>query len=325
MVKVGIFGVGHLGRIHLAQLADLKHVELIGFYDPHDETARSVEAQYRIKRYEDPALLIQDSDMCDVVTPTVTHFDLATQILRAGKHIFIEKPVTESSKQAEELCALVREAGVKCSIGHVERFNPAFLSVKKMIHKPMFIESHRLSQFNPRGTDVSVVFDLMIHDLDIILNIVQSDIKRISASGVSVLSEQPDIANVRLEFNNGCVANITSSRLSLNKMRKMRIFQQQAYLSIDFLNKKSELIKIKSTIEQDSILDIPITLADGSRKVLTLDAPVVEESNAIKEELRAFIDCILHDTDPPVSIEEAYHAVTIAERIVSDINNLIIK
>lgn len=323
MVKVGVFGVGHLGVIHVAQLMDLKHVEVVGFYDPNEENAQACIQKFGITRFKDETSLIAAADALNIVTPTIFHFELAKQIIRAGKHLFIEKPATESAAEALELCAMVREAGVKCTVGHVERFNPAFLALQSYLSKPLFIEAHRLSQFNPRGTDVSVVFDLMIHDLDIILSIVKSDIKRISASGVKVLSDNADIANVRLEFNNGCIANITASRISLKKMRKMRIFQKDAYLSVDFLDKRTEIVRIKDTVEAPSLLDFPITMRNGDTKVITLEGPEIKETNAIREEIRTFIDCIVNDTPPRVSIEEAYAAVKLAEEILEKINNLI--
>jgi predicted dehydrogenase len=323
MVKIGLFGVGHLGLIHLSQLLDLKEFSFVGFYDPDDVAAQNAIDKYGIQRFTDKSSLIAECDALDIVTPTIYHYEIAKEVIRAGKHLFIEKPVSQNAVEAAELAAMVREVNVKCQIGHVERFNPAFIAAQPYLGRPLFIEAHRLSQFNPRGTDVSVVFDLMIHDLDIVLSIVKSDIKRISASGVKVLSDNADIANVRLEFNNGCVANITASRISLKKMRKMRIFQKDAYVSIDFLDKRSEIVRIKDQAEVSSLLDFPITLANGDKKIITLEGPEVKETNAIREELRTFADAIINDTPTKVTIDEAYAAVKLAQEILLKINNLL--
>lgn len=192
---------------------------------------------YPIQRFQTPQELFAAVDVVDIVTPTTTHFEMAAQAIRAGKHFFIEKPITRTVEEAEELIKLAQEFKVKAQVGHVERFNPALLALEDMELNPMFIEAHRLAVFNPRGTDVSVILDLMIHDLDIVLSIVKSEVKFISASGVAVASETPDIANARIEFENGCVANLTASRISLKQMRKVRLFQKDAYISLDFLEK----------------------------------------------------------------------------------------
>jgi predicted dehydrogenase len=226
MLKVGVFGVGHLGKFHLNNWKEIKNTEVIGFYDPNDETAKEVEQKYKLKRYDTAQKLIDKSDAVDIAAPTPYHFGLCELALRKGKHVFVEKPMADTLDEGKQLVQIVKESGVKFQVGHVERFNPAFLAVKDLSLNPMFIEVHRLAQFNPRGTEVSVILDLMIHDIDIILKLVKSDVKNISASGVAVMTDTPDIANVRIEFNNGCVANLTSSRISMKKMRKMRIFQK---------------------------------------------------------------------------------------------------
>jgi predicted dehydrogenase len=217
MLKVGVFGVGHLGKYHLNNWKEIADVELIGFYDPSDETAKEVSEKYQLTRYIDGEALMDACDAIDIVAPTNYHFEWAEKAIKKGKHVFVEKPLAETMEQARLLVNLAEESGIKFQVGHVERFNPAFLAVKDMKLNPMFIEVHRLAQFNPRGTEVSVIMDLMIHDIDIILSIVKSDVKNISASGVGVLTETPDIANARIEFHNGCVANLTSSRISIKK------------------------------------------------------------------------------------------------------------
>ena len=239
MLKIGVLGAGHLGKIHIKCILQIEEYELVGFYDPDKKVTEDVKNQFNIKSFDSLAELIENCDVVDIVTPTLSHYDCARSAIMASKHIFIEKPITNTTEEAKSLMNLAEEAKVKVQVGHVERFNPAFLSVQNTIENPMFIETHRLTEFNARGTDVSVIHDLMIHDIDIILSIVKSNVKRISANGVAVVSETPDIANARIEFDNGCVANLTASRVSLTSMRKTRIFQKNAYITIDFSNKTS--------------------------------------------------------------------------------------
>jgi predicted dehydrogenase len=323
MVKIGVIGAGHLGKIHIQQLLTIPNAQLIGFYDTDAENAKAVIESYQIPAYNSIAELIKDADAIDIVTPTIYHFEIAEQVVKAGKHLFIEKPITQTAAEAALLTNMVKEANIKCQVGHVERFNPAYLTAKPFLQNPLFIECHRLAQFNPRGTDVSVIFDLMIHDIDIILSLVNSEVKRISASGVKIISETIDIANVRLEFGNGCVANITTSRISLKKMRKMRIFQRDAYVSIDFLEKKNEIVRIKQDGEATGLLDFPITLNNGDSKTITVEMPEILPNNAIQQELQEFINSIENNTPSKVSAEEGSKAVVIAEEILQKINALI--
>jgi len=322
MVKIGVLGAGHLGKIHIEQLLNISTAQVIGFFDPNNENANLAIEKFGIIRFENEDELIDACDAIDIVTPTIFHFELAIKAIKKGKHVFIEKPIAQTSIEAEQISKMVQEANVKCQVGHVERFNPAFVTAKPFLQNPLFIEVHRLAQFNPRGTDVSVVFDLMIHDLDIVLSLVNSEVKRISASGVKVISETLDIANVRLEFGNGCVANITTSRISLKNMRKMRIFQRDAYISIDFLNKKNEIVRIKPDSEPTSMLDFPIELNNGIKKTITVEMPIIESTNAIRDELILFLDAIINDTPTAVSADEGSTAVKIAEEILRKINNL---
>lgn len=319
MLKVGVFGVGHLGKFHLNNWKEIKDVELVGFYDPNDVAAQEVTEKYQLARFLDPERLIEAVDLVDIVAPTTYHFDLCKQAIRKGRHVFVEKPLANTMDEARELVKLVRESNVKLQVGHVERFNPAYLGIQHMQLHPMFIEVHRLAQFNPRGTEVSVILDLMIHDIDIILSIVKSEVKMISASGVAVMTDTPDIANVRIEFNNGCVANLTSSRISMKKMRKMRLFQKDAYIGVDFLNKKSEVIKLKTPQDVDAFsfdLDTP----HGKRTIAVIN-PQVPEVNAIKKELEAFRDSILHNTPATVSEVDGYRAMDVAHQILHKIKN----
>lgn len=319
MLKVGVFGVGHLGKFHLNNWKEIKKVELAGFYDPNDEIAREVSEKYQIPRFTEPELLMDASDMVDIIAPTPFHFSLCEKAIRKGKHVFVEKPLANTMEEARELVKLVKESNVKLQVGHVERFNPAYLAIQGTPLNPLFIEVHRLAQFNPRGTEVSVILDLMIHDIDIILSLVKSEVKNISASGVAVMTDTPDIASVRIEFNNGCVANLTSSRISMKKMRKMRLFQKDAYIGIDFLNKKTEIIKLKTPRDLD-VFSFDIDTPNG-KKTIALSNPSVPEVNAIRLELEKFCDAVLDNTPTLVSEVDGFRAMDIAHQILQKIKH----
>jgi predicted dehydrogenase len=279
MLKIGVFGAGHLGKIHLKIAKSSSKLELVGFYDSSSEAANKIVSENEYKFFDNPEDLINAVDIVDIVTPTLSHFDIAKMAINAKKHVFIEKPLTNTIDEANELVNLARSQGVFGQVGHVERFNPAYQAVLPSLTQPMFIETHRLSEFNPRGTDVSVVLDLMIHDIDIVLSVVKSPIKNIHASGVSVISETPDISNARIEFENGCVANFTASRISLKKMRKSRFFQKNAYIALDFLTKQVEIVKMKEVspdLQQD--LALLLTNAEGKKKQM----PIVSLSDGAK-------------------------------------------
>ncbi|MCU0386407.1 MAG: Gfo/Idh/MocA family oxidoreductase [Flavihumibacter sp.] len=319
MLKIGVFGTGHLGKFHLNNWKEIAGVDLVGFFDPHDQTAEEVSKQYGIPRFEDPVALLQAIDAADIVAPTNFHFELCQLAIRNGKHVFVEKPLANTMDEARELVKLVKESNVKMQVGHVERFNPAYLATKNLKLNPMFIEVHRLAQFNPRGTEVSVILDLMIHDIDIILNMVKSEVKNISSSGVAVMTDTPDIANVRIEFNNGCVANLTSSRISMKKMRKMRLFQKDAYVGIDFLNKKTEVIRLKADADEN-VFEFDIDTPKG-KKTIAVANPSVPEVNAIKKELEEFRDAILHNTPTVVSEVDGFRAMEVAHQILTKIRH----
>ena len=319
MLKVGVFGVGHLGKFHLNNWKEIKRAELVGFYDPDDAVAAEVASNYQLQRFTDPDDLIDACDLIDIVAPTPLHFNLCQKAIRKGKHVFVEKPLAASMDEARELVKLVRESNIKLQVGHVERFNPAYLALQNSQLNPMFIEVHRLAQFNPRGTEVSVILDLMIHDIDIILSIVKSEVNSISASGVAVVSDTPDMANVRIEFNNGCVANLTSSRFSMKKMRKMRLFQKDAYIGIDFLNKKTEIIKLKTPQDLD-VFSFDIETPNG-KKTIALSNPSVPEVNAIRMELETFCDSILSNRPTLVSEVDGFRAMDIAHQILQKIKH----
>ncbi len=323
MLKVGVLGAGHLGKIHIRLLLELKNqFEFVGFYDPNEDNANLAIETFNIKRFDSIESLLDEVDCIDIVTPTLSHFDCASKALRKSKHVFIEKPITETVAEAKALINLAHEAGVKVQVGHVERFNPAFQAAVPYIKSPMFIETHRLAQFNPRGTDVPVVLDLMIHDLDAILSVVPSTIKRISASGVAVVSDTPDIANARIEFDNGCVANLTASRISMKNMRKSRFFQKDAYISVDFLTKELEVVRMQDIEGEPNPFDVVFDMGEGRpvKKVL-FDKPDIEDVNAIKEELSTFGEAIVNDTTPIVSIEDGYNALDVAQQIVDKLKS----
>ncbi|CAN5394884.1 Gfo/Idh/MocA family oxidoreductase [soil metagenome] len=319
MLKVGVLGVGHLGKFHLNNWKQIEGVQLVGFFDPNEENARAVAEQYQLPRFEAAEKLIDDCDAVDIVAPTTYHFELAKSALKKGKHVFVEKPLANTMNEARELVKLAKEANVKFQVGHVERFNPAFLALNGYTINPMFIEVHRLAQFNPRGTDVSVILDLMIHDIDIILSLVKSNVKSISANGVAVMSDTPDIANVRVEFDNGCVANLTSSRISMKKMRKMRLFQKDAYIGIDFLEKKTEIIKLSSPTDKN-VFTFDIETNNG-KKTIAIANPLIEDGNAIKMELASFVNAITKNTEPAVNVLDGFRAMDVAHQILEKIGN----
>lgn len=320
MLKLGIFGVGHLGKFHLNNWKQIPDVEIVGFFDPNNEHAKAVEAEYGIKRYMDEEALMKAADMIDVVTPTHLHFPVCEMAIKMGKHVFVEKPMANTIEEGKAIVEMVKESGVKLQVGHVERFNPAFTALKDITLNPSFIEVHRLAQFNPRGTEVSVILDLMIHDIDIILSIVKSGVKNISASGVSVLTDTPDISNVRIEFNNGCVANLTSSRISMKKMRKIRLFQKDSYIGIDFLEKNTEIIKLKKPDEEDAF-SFDIETHQGT-KTISIANPVVENGNAILAELTSFVNAIQKDEPTVVSEIDGFLAMEVAHQILEKIGTL---
>ncbi|MCC7246135.1 MAG: Gfo/Idh/MocA family oxidoreductase [Saprospiraceae bacterium] len=321
MLKIALLGAGHLGKIHLKCLLATSCWEVVGFYDPDDRNAAAAETQYGVKRFKRLAQLIEAVDAVDIVTPTPAHYRMAAQAIRAGKHVFIEKPVTQTVAEGKRLLALAEQFNVKVQVGHVERFNPAFLALKNTTLRPMFIEAHRLAAFQPRGTEVSVVLDLMIHDLDLVLHLVGAPVKKVSASGVAVLSHTPDIANARLEFANGAVANLTASRISMKQMRKMRLFQPDHYLSLDFLDKNAQIVRL---FAQDAP-DLPPTDqlmefdTQAGKKWLQLQMPEAAPVNAIQMELESFYEAIATDAQPVVTLQDGLNALTVAHRILKEI------
>lgn len=315
-LKAGLVGAGHLGKIHLKLLQQSKKYDLVGFYDADVENGKKLEAELGYQYFQNFDDLLSQIEMLDIVTPTLYHYDYAMKAIDKRIHFFIEKPITQTLEQAEEILYRCREFGIKAQVGHVERYNPAFIATKSYIQDPMFIEIHRLAEFNPRGTDVSVVLDLMIHDLDILLSMVKSKVKQIHANGVSVVSKTPDICNARIEFENGCVANLTTSRISMKSMRKSRFFQKDAYISVDFLEKKAEVIRMKDAPETPSDFDMIITNAEGEKNQIIFEYPNIQPNNAILDELESFADAILQDKNVEVSLEDGTEALKIALEIV---------
>ena len=316
-LTIGVLGAGHLGKIHLRLINESDRYTLVGFYDPDREASQALVETTGYTYFESQEALLAACEVVDIVTPTLFHHSIAKSCIEQGKHIFIEKPITQTVEEAEELVALASAKGIKGQVGHVERFNPAYKAVKDNLGAPMFVESHRLAEFNPRGTDVSVVLDLMIHDIDIILSVIDAPIKHISASGVAVVSETPDIANARIEFENGAVANLTASRISLKNMRKLRFFQKEAYISVDFFTKKVEVVKMKDAPEQPDEFALILQNAEGVKKQIYFDPPQVSNSNAILEELETFADAIQNNTTPVIPLTHATEALRVAHQIIA--------
>ena len=317
MLKIGVLGAGHLGKIHIKCIKQIDRYELVGFYDPDQATAKAVEEELGVRCFATIEALIDAVEVVDIVTPTVQHFECASKALQRRRHVFIEKPIVATPDEASKLMKLADEAGVKVQVGHVERFNPAFIAAEPYIKAPKFVEAHRLALFNPRGTDVPVVLDLMVHDLDILFTIINSPVKHVSACGVAIVSPTPDITNARIEFENGSVANLTASRISLKNMRKTRIFQDDAYITVDFLDKKTEIARIHDHEVSGYPYSLTLDLPGGATKQITLERPEIHPLNAIQTELESFYDSIIHNTVPVVSIEDGVKVLNLAYEIIN--------
>jgi len=316
-IRIGVLGAGHLGRIHIQQLKEIPQWEVVCFHDPHPEKCAAITAEFNVPSVSNVQALLQLVDVVDIVTPTRWHFDLAKAAIEAGKHVFVEKPLTNTVAEAEELLRLTENGGVLIQVGHVERFNPAFQAALPFFAEPMFIETHRLAQFNPRGTDVSVVLDLMIHDIDIVLHVVRSPVKEIHASGVAVVSDTPDIANARIAFENGCVANLTASRISMKNMRKSRFFQRDAYIAVDMLEKSTEIVRMRSVEGEPDPFAVTMDLGgDKGIREISFEKPTIQITNAIREELRSFAQSIINGTRPIVDLNDGAAALRTAHRVL---------
>ena len=319
MIKIGVVGAGHLGKIHLKLLNSSKRFQLMGFYDTDLKISKELSDKEGYKCFSNLDNMLDNVEAIDIVSPTSTHYNIAKQAILSNKHVFIEKPITNNIDHAKDIIQLSKKNNVIGQVGHVERFNPAYVKAFNHIEDPMFIESHRLSDFNPRGTDVSVIMDLMIHDIDIVLNTVKSKVKKINASGVSIISDSPDIANARIEFENKCVANLTASRISLKKMRKTRIFQKDAYISIDFLEKELQIVKIKDADKSDPNLSMVIKTNTGKDKIIYFENPEIIEENSILNELESFANSINKKSLPKVTLLDGYEAIKVANEVMSQI------
>jgi len=323
-IKLGLFGVGHLGKVHLKLLKELTgerdDFEVVGINDINVENLKAVSEEYGITSFEDKNELFDKINAAVIVTSTSAHHELAKTALEKGIHCFIEKPVTDTINEANELFQIMNAKKLIVQIGHIERFNPALLAIEKYKLAPLFIESHRLSQFNPRGTDVSVIKDLMIHDIDIILNLVKSKVKSIAANGVAIITDLIDIANARIEFENGCVANVSASRISQKKMRKMRIFQRNAYISVDFAENASEVFRLSKEAETEGFsMSVGKIEKNGESLDIYYEKPKHKEINPLKFELSSFIDSIKNNTEPKVTLEDGMEALRVAEMIINQI------
>lgn len=320
MLKIGVVGTGHLGKIHLKCLGQLPDLyEIVGFYDSSAEVRVEIDEKFNVKPYDSIEALIADCEVLDLVTPTDTHFAIGEQILKAKRHLFIEKPVCSNLREAQALRDLTMDGELKVQVGHVERFNPAFQAILEHTSEPMFIEGHRLAEFNPRGTEVSVILDLMIHDLDLLCQLIPYEVSSVQAHGVAVISDSPDICNARIEFVNGAVANLTASRISLKQMRKLRLFQKDGYLSLDFLSKESTVVKLHHNQPSENVQSVEISLKGKSRWIEFVSVEH-KPNNAIMEELRVFHDAIVGDFKPEVDIDDAIRALDLAEKIVQAVD-----
>lgn len=323
-LKVGVVGVGHLGKLHAKLYTQVEKAKLVGVFDLDSKKSEAVAKEFECKKYDSIEALFKDVDAINIVTPTTSHHEIAIQALQNNKHVFIEKPVTAAEEQADDLIKLAKKQQCLMQVGHIERFNPAMLSLEDVEVKPIFIEAHRLASFNPRGTDVAVILDLMIHDLDLILHLVKSKPIKVDASGVGVVSKTVDIANARIEFENGCVANITASRISAKKMRKMRIFQKNAYISLDFTDGFSEIFYLPEpdqTSFKDSTLAFSLGQIDAGDQKRDIKYTKLERKNVnpLQNELQSFVDSIIDNKPVQVSAEDGLDALKLANKVLSQI------
>ena len=320
-LNIGVIGTGHLGKLHTKLLAEINNANLAGIYDANPDQAKSVANELNVKFFENPDKLLENVNAVSIAAITSAHYELAKYCFEKNVHVFIEKPITATIPQAEELVKIAKEKNLKLQVGHIERFNPALVSMEELINDPMFIQTDRLAQFNPRGTDVAVVLDLMIHDIDIILSLVKSEVKDIKANGVPVVSDNVDIANARIEFENGAVANVTASRISQKKMRKMRIFQRDCYIALDFITGISDvyrLLPMEKEFDQSYISFGEIGVGE-KKKRLVYSQPEHREINALKYELQLFVDAVISGNELVVSGEDGLRALKVAERILNQI------
>ncbi len=321
MLKIGVLGAGHLGKIHIRLILELDRIyKLVGVYDPDPDKIQELSSEHEVRSYSSMEALVEDVEVVDIVTPTLDHYHCAAYALKNSRHVFVEKPLTHSPEDARSLVRLTEESNMKLQVGHVERYNPAFKAAFPYLDRPMFIETHRLAPFNPRGTDVPVILDLMVHDIDIVLSVVNSTVQRVHASGVAVISDSPDIANARIEFANGCVANLTASRISMKEMRRSRFFQKDAYIAVDLLEHSFEVVRIQDPEGEPN--PFSMTLEDqksGRVKEVSYESPDVDKNNPIKEELASFAEAIKSGGTPDVTVQDGFQAIDVAHRVTESV------
>ena len=322
-LRIGVIGVGHLGTHHVKMLLQIPAAELVGIYDIDGERMNSLAKEFGVRTFSSAESLLREVRAVSIVAPTRKHFDIAWEAVKREIHVFIEKPITSTTDEARSLVQLAKDENVKLQVGHIERFNPAILAMEKYHLQPMFVESHRLAQFNPRGSDVAVVLDLMIHDIDIILSLVNSPVKQIDANGVAVVSDSVDIANARMQFENGCVANVTASRISQKKMRKMRLFQRDAYISVDFLEGVAEVFRLVDEGDESAKATMMLGAIDSGTKKrnIVYEQPEIKDVNALKYELELFVNAVLMNQEPVVGGEDGLRALQVAHDIMEKINS----
>ncbi len=317
-IKIGIIGAGHLGRYHIECTQRIEGFSLEGIYDIDTDRSENISTQYGVNIFKSIKEMLDGVDAVCIVTPTSTHYDIGLQVINAGKHLFIEKPLTDHPSTSRKLTELIHDKKIVGRVGHVERYNPSFMAAQRLgLNKPLFIEAHRLAPFNPRGMDVPVVMDLMIHDIDLVLSMIDSEVDHIEANGVGVAGKSADICNARITFRNHAVANLTASRISLKQMRKLRLFQRDQYMAIDFLNHEVQVVKLLHA-EPSDMLSMKLDLPDGSRWIAA-DSPGIEKHNAIEEELKEFEDAIRNNSDRGVTFDDGAKAVEVAHMIMDQI------
>ena len=321
-INIGVIGTGHLGKLHTKMFNEIENCNPAGIYDADPIKSASVSEEFKVEVFDSLGSLLEKVDAVSIAATTRAHYELAKKCLLAGKHIFIEKPITATIPQAEEIVKMAESLKLNLQVGHIERFNPALVSMENYIDDPKFIQTDRLAQFNPRGTDVAVVLDLMIHDIDIILSLIKSKVKNIDASGVAVVSDNIDIANARIQFDNGAVANVTASRISQKKMRKMRIFQRDGYIALDFITGVSEVYRLLPVDEQvqPSFISFGEIGVGDKKKRLVYEQPEQKQINALKYELQLFINSIINNQKPVITGDDGLRALRVAEIIIEKIN-----
>lgn len=320
-MRAGVIGVGHLGQHHARIYTELQNIELVSIYDTDKERAKEIAEKHSCDSYDNLDDLLTNADIVSIASPTQSHYEYSQYCVEQGKHVLVEKPICSTLSDAKKLVELVDQRGVKFQVGHIERFNPAIMALSPILLRPIFIEANRLAPFTPRGSDVPVVYDIMIHDIDIILSLVQSRVKNINAVGVPILTNDIDIANAKIEFENGALANITSSRISLKRERKIRFFQKDMYISLDYQDKKVQVVQ-KNPQVNNIMKEVMAGIRDPNIFELfrTEELPIIEEE-PLKAEIESFVHAIQNDTRPIVNAQDGYEALRVAYKIMEDIEN----